>query len=94
MEWDCNGARTNSGEGGAQERRKPPCTYWLGPNDGLAAGIGAHARQRAERVVRQYVDTAVVGLEVVDLLLEDESPEVLAEEFDDVECVVEAWPVA
>lgn len=35
----------------------------------------------------------VVRLQVVDLLAEDEHPEVLAEELDHVEGVVEAWAV-
>lgn len=36
----------------------------------------------------------MVGLEVVDLLLEDEGPQVLAQELDHVERVVEAGAVA
>ena len=69
-------------------------TYRLGPQDGLAPGIGAHARQGAERVVGQDVDAAVVRLEVVDLLAEDQHPQVLAHELDGVEGVVEARAVA
>lgn len=99
-EWQRRSEKKTRGEGrgSTQEQGKkktePRITYRLGPNDGLAAGLGAHARKRAEGVVRQHVDAAVVGLEVVDLLLEDEGPEVLAEELDDVERVVEARPVA
>lgn len=36
----------------------------------------------------------MVGLEVVDLLLEDEGPQVLAEELDHVKGIVEAGAVA
>lgn len=69
-------------------------TYRLGPQDGLAPGIGTHARQGAERVVGQNVDAAVVRLEVVDLLAEDQHPQILAHELDGVEGVVEARAVA
>lgn len=40
------------------------------------------------------VTYAMVCLEVVDVFAEDEGPEVFAEEFDDVEGVVEAGAVA
>ena len=56
--------------------------------------VGTHAGQGAKGIIREHVHAAVVGLEVVDLLLEDEHPEVLAHEFDSVERVVEAWAVA
>lgn len=69
-------------------------THRLRPHDGLAAGVGAHAPEGPEHVVRQDVDAAVVGLEVVNLLLEDEGPQVLAQELDHVERVVEAGAVA
>jgi hypothetical protein len=36
----------------------------------------------------------VVRLKIVDLFPEGQCPEVFAEEFDDVERVVEAWSVA
>ena len=36
----------------------------------------------------------MIGLEIVDLLLEEDGPEVLAEEFDHVEIVEKAGPVA
>jgi hypothetical protein len=38
-----------------------------------------------EAVIGQDEDAAVVGLEVVDLLAEEDEPEVFAEEFDDIE---------
>lgn len=60
----------------------------------MGAGVDAHAGEGAEGVVGEDVDAAVVGLEVVDLLLEDEHPEVLADELDGVEGVVEAGAVA
>jgi hypothetical protein len=44
-------------------------------------GVEAHAAERLEGVVRKHVDAAVVGFEIVDLLAEEESPEVFAEEF-------------
>lgn len=47
--------------------------------------VEAHPRQGLEGVVGEDVDAAVVGLEVVDLLAEEEGPEVFAEEFDRVE---------
>lgn len=60
----------------------------------MAAGFGAHAGEWAEGVVGEDVDSAVVCLEVVYVFAEDEGPEVFAEEFDDVEGVVEAGAVA
>lgn len=68
-------------------------TYRLRPYHGLPPGLGTHPRERPERVVRQDVDAAVVGLEVVDLFPEDEGPEVLADELYGVEGVVEARAV-
>lgn len=73
---------------------KKGATYRLRFEDGLATRFCAHAGERPEGVVGQHVDAAVVGLEIVDLLLENEGPEVFAEELDDVESVVEARAVA
>lgn len=47
--------------------------------------IEAHPAEGLEGVVGQDVDAPVVRLEVVDLLPEEEGPEVFAEEFDGVE---------
>lgn len=69
-------------------------TYRLCPRNGLPSGVGAHARQRPEGVVRQHVDAPVVRLEVVDLLLEYERPQVLTHELDGVQRIGEAWAVA
>lgn len=66
----------------------------LRPNDSLPARVGAHPRQRTEQVVGEHIDAAVIGLEVVDLLLEDERPEILADKFYRVKGVVEARAVA
>ena len=44
-----------------------------------------HLRQRSEHVICQHVDAAVIRLQVVDLLLEQQQPEVFAQEFYRVE---------
>jgi hypothetical protein len=67
--------------------------YRLRADNGLAAGLGAHARERAEGSISQDVDAAVVRLEIIDLLAEDEHPEVLAEELDDIESIRESRPI-
>lgn len=45
-------------------------------------GVERHAGEGFESVVGEDVDAAVVGFEVVDLLAEEEGPEVFAEELD------------
>ena len=81
---------------GTKERQvlQREATYRLRPNDSLPARVGAHPRQRTEQVVGEHIDAAVIGLEVVDLLLEDERPEILADKFYRVKGVVEARAVA
>lgn len=76
-----------------KRRRK---SYRLCPHKGLAPrpNFSTHARQRPEQVVCEHVDATMVGLEVVDLLSEDERPQVLAQKLDDVERVIEARAVA
>jgi hypothetical protein len=44
--------------------------------------VDAHAADRLEALVCQDKDSAVVCLEVVDLLAEQQRPEVFADEFD------------
>lgn len=69
-------------------------THRLCPHNSLPAGIRAHPRQRSKHVIGEYIDASVVGLEVVDLLLEHQGPEILAQELDHIEGIVEAWPVS
>ena len=57
-------------------------------------GVERHAGEGFESVVGEDVDAAVVGFEVVDLLAEEEGPEVFAEEFYAVEGGGGAWGVA
>ena len=45
-------------------------------------GVERHAGEGFESVVGEDVDAAVVGFEVVDLLAEEEGPEIFAEELD------------
>jgi hypothetical protein len=47
--------------------------------------VKRHAAEGLERIVGEDVDAAVVGLEVVDLLAEEERPEIFAQELDAVE---------
>ncbi|KAJ8525169.1 hypothetical protein ON010_g15946 [Phytophthora cinnamomi] len=55
---------------------------------------GGDARQPAEAEVLHHEHAAVVGLQLVDLLLEDGDPEVLAHELDHVQRLQHARPVA
>ena len=55
--------------------------------------IYAHAADGLEALVRQDEDAAVVGFQVVDLLAEEQGPEVFADEFDAVEGCLRAWAV-
>jgi hypothetical protein len=55
--------------------------------------IHAHAADGLEALVRQDEDAAVVGFQVVDLLAEEQGPEVFADEFDAVEGGLRAWAV-
>jgi hypothetical protein len=63
-------------------------THRLRPTQRLLRGfdagfpVDAHATDRLEALVRQHKDSAVVRLEVVDLLAEEQRPEVFADEFD------------
>lgn len=47
--------------------------------------VKRHAAEGLERVVGEDVDAAMVGFEVVDLLAEEQHPEVFAEKLDAVE---------
>lgn len=47
--------------------------------------VKGHAAEGLEGVIGEDVDAAVVSFEVVDLLAEEEGPEVFAEEFDAIE---------
>lgn len=67
-------------------------TYQLRPRKRLInrlstrySPIHTHPTQRLEAIISQHVDAAMVRLEVVDLLAEDEEPEVFADELDAVE---------
>ena len=55
--------------------------------------IYAHAADGLEALVRQDEDAAVVGFQIVDLLAEEQGPEVFADEFDAVEGCLRAWAV-
>lgn len=55
--------------------------------------IDAHAADGLKALVRQDEDAAVVGFQVVDLLAEEQGPEVFADEFDAVEGGLGAWAV-
>jgi hypothetical protein len=63
-------------------------THRLRPTQRLLRGfdagfpVDAHAADRLEALVCQDKDSAVVCLEVVDLLAEEQGPEVFADEFD------------
>ena len=52
---------------------------------GVFFGVVGHAGEGFEGVVCEDVDAAVVCFQVVDLLAEEEGPEVFAEEFYAVE---------
>ena len=54
----------------------------------------AHLGERLEVLVCENVDATVIGLQVIDLFAKDKSPEVFAEEFDDVESFAKARFVA
>jgi hypothetical protein len=74
-------------------------THGLRPTQRLLRGfdasfpVDAHAADRLEALVGQHEDSAVVCLEVVDLLAEEQRPEVFADEFDVVEGGLGAGPV-
>lgn len=81
------------------EEREGRKTHGLRPTQRLLRGfdasfpVDAHAADRLEALVRQHEDSAVVRLEVVDLLAEEQGPEVFADEFDVVERGLRAWAV-
>lgn len=87
------GADTQGSQSAADDAAGKP-EEGLCADNGLAACLRAHARKRAEGIIGQNVDSAVVRLQVVNVLAKDEGPEVFAEELDDVEGVVEARAVA
>lgn len=55
--------------------------------------IHAHTADGLEALVRQDKDAAVVGFQVVDLLAEEQGPEVFADELDAVKRCLGAWAV-
>jgi len=75
------------------------CTHCLRPTQSLLGGfdagfpVDAHATDRLEALVRQHEDAPVVRLEVVDLLAEQQRPQVFADELDVVQGRLWAWAV-
>jgi hypothetical protein len=65
----------------------------LRPDHSLSSRFRTHSRKRTKGVICQDVDAPMVRFQVVDLLAEDEHPEVFAEELYGVEGVGEAGAV-
>lgn len=62
-----------------------PSTYRLCPYYCCTTSLGTHPSKRAEGVICEDVDTSVVRFEVVNLFSEDNSPEIFAAEFYNIE---------
>ena len=82
-------------EGGKEGRKEGNMqTHWLSSNQGRSTGLCTHPGKGAKRVIREDVDTAMVCLQVINLLAEYDSPEVLAAELDDIQGIQHSCTVA
>ena len=95
-ETDRFAKRTREKDGGEgrpkrKEKKKNEATHSLSPTQRLLRGfdagfaVDAHAADGLEALVCQHEDAAVVCLEVVDLLAEEQGPQIFADELDVVE---------